>query len=232
MSRLASGSYESLGLVELHGALQHRDRGCIFPRPVHLTGRSRVLKNARHSAYACAGSRPSLAFQPDPNDEAKNPTMPNTMHMPTSPSLQMLRLRTDSNQPRKGWLIQADEDQGPHRQLLLLVARPPSLDGGARCKCTAQVAGKPSTAAHRKRVAALAAPCSGSAVGATIALRAPTAVHEVVHIRDVVEFGYSAVLVQIWALVWRHGLGEVCNDFVWHQGMAEIEFSDVRLRWD
>lgn len=53
--------------------------------------------------------------------------------------------------------------------------------------------------------------------------------HVSLHVGDVVEFGYVAVFCHVRAFVLGHGGKEVVDDFVWDEGVAEVEFGDVWL---
>jgi hypothetical protein len=54
--------------------------------------------------------------------------------------------------------------------------------------------------------------------------------HVPLHIGDVVKLGDVAVFLHIWAFVLWHGGEEVFDDFVWDEGVAEVELCDVGLR--
>jgi len=67
-----------------------------------------------------------------------------------------------------------------------------------------------------------------SAVNLAVAISA-IAAHVALHVGDVVELRYIAVFLHVWAFVLRHGGEEVFDDFVGDEGVAEVEFCDVRL---
>ena len=53
--------------------------------------------------------------------------------------------------------------------------------------------------------------------------------HVALHVSDVVVFRNVAVFLHIRALVRRHMRDKILDDFVWHEGMSEIELGDVFL---
>jgi hypothetical protein len=53
--------------------------------------------------------------------------------------------------------------------------------------------------------------------------------HIPLHVGDVVEFGDIAILLHVWAFVFGHGGEQVFDDFVWDEGVAEVELCYVWL---
>lgn len=57
----------------------------------------------------------------------------------------------------------------------------------------------------------------------------PSAIHIPLHVGNVVELGNVTVFLEVGALMLRHRLHEILNDFVRDKRVPKVEFSHVRL---